>query len=167
VVGRLHLERYVEPYVYEIRAGAAIEVKPAMEDRLRDAWDSTRRLVRRIAPWVAIGIGIGALIHGYAPVELVAQIGGRENPLAVPLVVMLGVPLYANAAGMIPIVEALLGKGIPVGTVLAFMMAVTALSVPELLILRRVMRRQLIAVFVLVVASGILAVGYLFNVLFA
>jgi uncharacterized protein len=167
VVGRLHLERYVEPYVYEVRAGPAVEVRLSMEDRLRDAWDSTRRLVRRIAPWVAIGIGIGALIHGYAPVELVAQIGGRENPLAVPLVVMLGVPLYANAAGMIPIVEALLGKGIPVGTVLAFMMAVTALSVPELLILRRVMRRQLIAVFVLVVASGILAVGYLFNILFA
>jgi len=167
VVGRLHLERFVEPYVYEIRSGPAIEIQPTMEDRLRDAWDSTRRLVRRIAPWVAIGIGIGALIHGYAPTELVAQIGGRENPLAVPLVVMLGVPLYANAAGMIPIVEALLGKGIPIGTVLAFMMAVTALSVPELLILRRVMRRQLIAVFVLVVASGILAVGYLFNVLFA
>jgi len=166
VVGRLHLERFVEPYVYEIRSGPAIEIQPTMEDRLRDAWDSTRRLVRRIAPWVAIGIGIGALIHGYAPTELVAQIGGRENPLAVPLVVMLGVPLYANAAGMIPIVEALLGKGIPIGTVLAFMMAVTALSVPELLILRRVMRRQLIAVFVLVVASGILAVGYLFNVLF-
>jgi len=167
IVGRLRLERYVEPYVYEIHSGTAIEIKPPMEQRLRDAWDSTRRLVRRIAPWVTIGIGIGALIHGYAPTELVAQIGGRENPLAVPLVVMLGVPLYANAAGMIPIVEALLGKGIPIGTVLAFMMAVTALSVPELLILRRVMRRQLIAVFVVVVASGILTVGYLFNVLFA
>jgi hypothetical protein len=163
VVGRLRMERYVEPYVYEVRSGPAIEIRPTMEDRLRDAWDSTRRLVRRIAPWVAIGIGIGALIHGYAPTELVAQIGGRENPLAVPLVVMLGVPLYANAAGMIPIVEALLGKGIPIGTVLAFMMAVTALSVPELLILRRVMRRELIATFVVIVASGIVVVGYLFN----
>jgi hypothetical protein len=167
VVGRLRLERYVEPYVYAIRTGTPIEVRLTMEQRVRDAWTSTRRIVRKVAPWVAIGIGIGALIHGYAPTELVASIGGRENPLAVPLVVMLGVPLYANAAGMIPIVEALLGKGIPVGTVLAFMMAVTALSIPELLILRRVMRRQLIAVFVVVVASGILVVGSLFNLLFA
>jgi len=167
VVGRLRLERYVEPYVYQIHTGAPIEMRLTMEQRLRDAWAATRQIVRRVAPWVAIGIGIGALIHGYAPTDLVVAIGGRDNPLAVPLVVMLGVPLYANAAGMIPIVEALLGKGIPVGTVLAFMMAVTALSIPELLILRRVMRRQLIAAFVVVVAAGILAVGTLFNVLFA
>lgn len=164
VVGRLHLERFVEPYVYEVHSGAAIEMRLTMEQRVRDAWVSTRQLVRRIAPWVVIGIALGALIHGYAPMDLVASIGGRDNPLAVPLVVMLGVPLYANAAGTIPIVEALLGKGLPVGTVLAFMMAVTALSVPELLILRRVMRRELIATFVLVVAGGIVAVGYLFNV---
>jgi uncharacterized membrane protein YraQ (UPF0718 family) len=101
------------------------------------------------------------------PTDLVEQVGGRSNPLAVPLVVMLGVPLYANAAGTIPIVEALLGKGLPIGTVLAFMMAVTALSIPELLILRRVLRRQLLAVFVVVVASGIVLVGYLFNLFFA
>ena len=165
VVGRLHLERFVEPYVYEVRSGAAIDLRLTLEQRVRDAWDSTRQLVRRIAPWVVIGIALGSLIHGYAPTDLVASIGGRENPLAVPLVVMLGVPLYANAAGTIPIVEALLGKGVPVGTVLAFMMAVTALSLPELLILRRVMKRQLIAAFVIVVASGILLVGYLFNLI--
>ena len=133
VIGHLRLERYVEPYVYQIRSGAAIEMRPTMEQRVRDAWDSTRALVRRIAPWVVIGIALGALIHGYAPMDLVASIGGRDNPLAVPLVVMLGVPLYANAAGTIPIVEALLGKGLPIGTVLAFMMAVTALSIPELI----------------------------------
>jgi uncharacterized membrane protein YraQ (UPF0718 family) len=167
VVGRLHLERFVEPYVYEIHAGQAIEMRLTMEQRVRDAWTSTVAIIRRVAPWVAIGIAIGSLIHGYAPMDLVASIGGRDDPLAVPLVVMLGVPLYANAAGTIPIVEALLGKGLPVGTVLAFMMAVTALSVPELLILRRVMRRELIAVFVVVVAGGILLVGYLFNLLFA
>ena len=119
--------------------------------------------MRRVAPWVVIGIALGALIHGFAPMDLVAQVGGRSNPLAVPLVIMLGVPLYANAAGILPIVEALLGKGLPIGTVLAFMMAVTALSIPELLILRRVMKRQLIATFVIVVASGIVVVGYLFN----
>jgi uncharacterized protein len=167
VIGRLRLERFVEPYVYEVHSGQAIEIRLTMEQRVRDAWTSTRDLVRRIAPWVVIGIALGALIHGYAPMDLVAQIGGRSNPLAVPLVVMLGVPLYANAAGTIPIVEALLGKGLPLGTVLAFMMAVTALSLPELLILRRVMRRELIATFVIVVAGGILAVGYLFNALVA
>ena len=167
VIGRLHLERFVEPYVYEVHTGQAIEIRLTMEQRVRDAWASTRALVLRIAPWVVIGIALGALIHGYAPMDLVAQIGGRSNPLAVPLVIMLGVPLYANAAGTIPIVEALLGKGLPLGTVLAFMMAVTALSLPELLILRRVMRRELIATFVIVVAGGILVVGYLFNVLVA
>jgi uncharacterized protein len=165
VIGRLNLERFVEPYVYQVRSGAAIELRPSMEQRVRDAWSSTRALVRRIAPWIVIGIGIGALIHGYAPMELVAQIGGPSNPLAVPLVVLLGVPLYSNAAGVIPIVEALLGKGLPLGTVLAFMMAVTALSLPELLILRRVMRRELVVVFVAVVAAGILSVGYLFNLI--
>jgi uncharacterized membrane protein YraQ (UPF0718 family) len=165
VVSRLQLERYVESYVYEVHASHAIEVRPTMEERVRDAWDATLRIVRRIAPWVVIGIALGSLIHGYMPTELVEQVGGRSNPLAVPLVVMLGVPLYSNAAGTIPIVEALLGKGIPIGTVLAFMMAVTALSIPELLILRRVMRRELIAVFVIVVATGILLVGYGFNVI--
>jgi uncharacterized membrane protein YraQ (UPF0718 family) len=165
VVSRLHLERFVEPYVYEIHAGSAIEIRPTMEQRIGDAWDATLRIVRRVAPWVVIGIALGSLIHGYMPADLVEQVGGRSNPLAVPLVVMLGVPLYANAAGTIPIVEALLGKGIPLGTVLAFMMAVTALSIPELLILRRVMRRQLIATFVIVVASGIVVVGYLFNLI--
>jgi len=165
IIGRLNLERFVEPYVYQVRSGAAIEMRPSMEQRVRDAWLSTRHLVRRIAPWIVIGIAIGALIHGYAPMELVAQIGGASNPFAVPLVVLLGVPLYSNAAGIIPIVEALLGKGLPLGTVLAFMMAVTALSLPELLILRRVMRRELIVVFVAVVASGILGVGYLFNLI--
>ncbi len=163
LIGRLGLERYVEPYVYEVHTGAAIEMRLTMEQRVRDAWISTRQIVRRVAPWVVIGIALGALIHGFAPMDLVAQVGGRSNPLAVPLVIMLGVPLYANAAGTIPIVEALLGKGLPIGTVLAFMMAVTALSIPELLILRRVMKRQLIATFVIVVASGIVVVGYLFN----
>jgi len=163
VVSRLHLERFVEPYVYEIHGGPAIELRPTMEQRVRDAWGATQLIVRRVAPWVVIGIALGSLIHGYMPTDIVEQVGGRSNPLAVPLVVMLGVPLYANAAGTIPIVEALLGKGLPLGTVLAFMMAVTALSIPELLILRRVMRRELIATFVIVVAGGILLVGYLFN----
>ena len=116
---------------------------------------------------MVIGIGIGAVIHGFVPTDLVVPIGGSGNPLAVPALVLLGVPLYANAAGTIPIVEALLGKGLPMGSALAFMMAITALSLPEMVILRRVMKPQLIAAFVAVVAVGILVVGYLFNALSA
>jgi hypothetical protein len=112
-----------------------------------------------------IGIGIGALIHGYAPTDLVAAIGGRSNPFAVPIVVLIAIPLYSNAAGTIPIVQALLGKGMPLGTTLAFMMAITAISLPEFIILRRVIRWPLIAVFATTVTIGILCIGYLFNFL--
>jgi hypothetical protein len=120
-----------------------------------------------LLPYLLIGIGLGALIHGYAPTDVVAAIGGRGNPLAVPLVVLLAVPMYSNAAGTIPIVQALLGKGMPLGTTLAFMMAVTAISLPEFVILRKVMKPQLLAVFIGVVATGVIGVGYLFNFLVA
>lgn len=164
VLGRLGLERYVEDDVWNLQiGGTSLEVRPTVEERIRDAWRSTRDIVRRVVPYMVIGIGIGALIHGFVPTDLVVAIGGRDNPVAVPALVALGVPLYSNAAGTIPIVEALLGKGLPVGSALAFMMAVTALSVPELVILRRVMKPRLIAVFVAVVTTGILLVGYGFN----
>ena len=110
-----------------------------------------------------VGIGLGALIHGYVPTDLVASIGGRSNLLAVPIVVLLAVPMYSNAAGTIPIVQALLGKGLPLGTTLAFMMAVTAISLPEFVILRRVIKPPLLAIFAGVVTTGILAIGFLFN----
>jgi hypothetical protein len=168
VIGRLHLERYVEDYVWQIKAaGSVAEARLTLEDRVRDAWGSTIDIVRRVLPYVIVGIGIGALIHGFVPTDLVVSVGGRDNPLAVPALVALGVPLYSNAAGTIPIVEALLGKGLPVGSALAFMMAITALSIPELVILRRVMKPRLIAIFVAVVATGILLVGYGFNLLIA
>lgn len=166
VIGRLGLERYVEDYVWKVRAGASIgEVRPTLEERVDDAWRSTVDIVRRVFPFVVAGIGVGALIHGFVPTELVVSVGGRDNPLAVPALVALGVPLYSNAAGTIPIVEALLGKGLPLGSALAFMMAVTALSIPELVILRRVMKPRLIATFVAIVAAGILLVGYGFNMI--
>jgi uncharacterized membrane protein YraQ (UPF0718 family) len=167
VIGRLRLERYVEDYVWGLQgtAGPAVEIKLTPEQRLGDAWRYTKDLVRKITPYLLIGIGIGALIHGYAPTELVASIGGRGNPVAVPLVVLIAIPLYSNAAGTIPIVQALLGKGMPLGTTLAFMMSITAISLPEFIILRRVIRPQLLAVFAAVVTIGILFVGYLFNVL--
>jgi hypothetical protein len=167
VIGRLHLERYVEAYVWELQGAAAepVLIQLSWSDRLTDAWAYTRSLVRKLLPYLLIGIGLGALIHGYAPTDLVAAIGGRGNPLAVPLVVLMAVPMYSNAAGTIPIVQALLGKGMPLGTTLAFMMAVTAISLPEFVILRRVMKPQLLAIFIGVVASGVIATGYLFNFL--
>jgi uncharacterized membrane protein YraQ (UPF0718 family) len=164
LIGRLGLERYVEDYVWKVRAGSVVvDFKPTMDDRIRDAWRSTRDIVGRVWPYVIVGIGIGAVIHGFVPTELVVQIGGPGNPLAVPALVALGVPLYSNAAGTIPIIEALLGKGLPVGSALAFMMAITALSLPEIVILRKVMKPRLLATFVGIVAGGIIVVGYLFN----
>lgn len=169
VIGRLRLERYVEDYVWELQGtGArAIEIRLTWAERLSDAWRYTRDLVRKIAPYLLVGIGIGAVIHGYVPTELVAAIGGRSDPFAVPLVVLIAIPLYSNAAGTIPIVQALLGKGMPLGTTLAFMMAITAISLPEFVILRRVIKPQLLAVFAVTVTLGILAIGYLFNALIA
>ncbi len=166
VIGRLGLERYVADYVWKLQAPAAqpmISIHLTWSDRLSDAWMYTRDLVRKLLPYLVAGIGLGALIHGYAPTDLVAAIGGRSNPFAVPIVVVLAVPMYSNAAGTIPIVQALLGKGMPLGTTLAFMMAVTAISLPEFVILRRVMKLPLLAVFIGVVATGIVTIGYLFN----
>ena len=167
VIGKLHMERYVEDYVWALQgtAGASIEMKLTWEDRVRDAWMYTKDLVRRILPYILVGIGIGAFIHGFVPTELVVAIGGPGNPLAVPLVVLIAIPLYSNAAGTIPIVQALLGKGMAVGTTLAFMMAMTAISVPEFIILKKVIKTPLIAVFATIVTSGILIIGYLFNFL--
>ena len=167
VIGRLHMERYVEDYVWALQGtgGASFEVKLSYEERVRDAWAYTKDLVRRILPYIMIGIGIGAFIHGFVPTDLVVAIGGPGNPLAVPLVVLIAIPLYSNAAGTIPIVQALLGKGMAVGTTLAFMMAMTAISLPEFIILKKVIKTPLIAVFATIVTIGILIIGYLFNFL--
>ena len=164
VIGRMNMERYVEDYVWNVRAGSvAVGFKPTMSDRVRDAWRSTVDIVGRVWPYVVAGIAVGALIHGFVPTELVVAIGGEDNPLAVPALVALGVPLYSNAAGTIPIVDALVGKGLPIGSALAFMMAVTALSFPEMVILRKVLKPRLLATFVGIVAAGIIVIGYLFN----
>ncbi len=169
ILGRLPLERWIEPWVLEARdAGAPIDgivVRPTTEERLREAWDATRALVRKVWPWVVVGIGVGAFIHGFVPTDVIVDIGGADNPFAVPIVVALAVPLYAGAAGVIPIVETLLDKGLPLGTVLAFMMATVAISLPEFVILRRVARVPLLLIFLAVVVVGILTVGFLFNAL--
>ena len=169
VIGRLKLESWLEPWVLKIQAGQA-DLPDAMvtwPDRIRAGLEAVREIVGRVWYWIVAGIAAGALIHGYVPEDLLAAIMGRDAWWSVPAAVLVGIPMYSNAAGIIPVVEALLGKGAALGTVLAFMMSVIALSLPEMIILRKVLTIRLIAVFVAVVGSGILAVGFLFNLLFA
>ena len=163
VIGRLHLENQVEEYVYQIKVGETDAAHLVFADRLRDGVAYTKDILRRVFPWVIGGIAVGAWIHGYAPTGLVVQYAGPGNPLAVPLAVLIAIPLYSNAAGTIPIVQALLAKGMPMGTTLAFMMAITAISTPEMIILRRVIKWKLIAVFIAIVTLAIIAMGYVFN----
>ncbi|MCJ2165102.1 MULTISPECIES: permease [unclassified Pseudodesulfovibrio] len=164
VMGRLGLEEHVEDWVREIRAGeAASEESMTWAKRLDYALDSVKDIVGRVWKFVVLGIAVGAAIHGYVPEGQLAGIMGSEAWWSVPLSVILGIPMYTNAAGVIPVVEALLGKGAALGTVLAFMMSVIALSFPEMVILRKVLKPRLIAVFIAVVGCGILIVGYLFN----
>jgi hypothetical protein len=136
-------------------------------DRIKAGIEAVRDIVGRVWIWIIVGIAAGAFIHGYVPNELLASIMGKGAWWSVPAVVLIGIPMYSNAAGIIPVVEALLSKGVALGTVLAFMMSVIALSFPEMIILRKVLTAKLLAVFVGVVAVGIVAVGYLFNALFS
>jgi len=163
VIGRLHMEDQVEEYVYQIKVGDSVVSDMTFERRVSDGIAYTKDIIRRVFPWVLGGIAVGALIHGYAPTDLVARYAGRGNLLAVPLVVLIAIPLYSNAAGTIPIVQALMEKGLPLGTTLAFMMAITAISAPEMIILRRVIKPKLIAVFIAVVTAAIITIGYVFN----
>lgn len=164
VLGRLKLENHVEDWVREIRAGEAAEDTPmTWAGRFAYALESVKDIVGRVWKFVVLGIAAGAAIHGYVPEGQLAAIMGNDTWWSVPLSVLLGIPMYTNAAGVIPVVEALLGKGAALGTVLAFMMSVIALSFPEMVILRKVLKPRLIAIFIAVVGTGILAVGYLFN----
>lgn len=151
--------------MWRIKAGggAVAAASPTWSERFALAWRSTRDIVGKVWLFVVIGIAVGAGIHGYVPEDALAGVLGRGAWWSVPVAVALGVPLYSGAAGMIPVVQALIAKGAALGTALAFMMAVVALSLPELIILRRVLKPQLIAVFVGVVAVGIIGIGYLFN----
>ena len=165
ILGRMKLERFVEPWVYEsMKANAAYESEHlGFTGRVEKGLESVREVVGKVWPWVLAGIAVGAGIHGYAPEGVLAGFMGKSAWWSVPAAVVIGVPMYSNAAGIIPVVEALLGKGAALGTVLAFMMAVIGLSLPEIIILRKVLRPRLIATFVGIVASGILVVGWLFN----
>ncbi|TGU70513.1 permease [Geomonas terrae] len=163
IIGKLKMERYVQDYVWQMQVGQADLVIPDFRGKLDYAREYTLGLLKKIWPYVIVGIGLGAFIHGYVPADFLARWAGRDNPFAVPVAVALGVPLYSNAAGVIPIVHALMEKGMAMGTVLAFMMAVTALSLPEAVILSNVLKRPLLATFFGIVAVAITIVGYLFN----
>ena len=168
VIGRLKLERYVEDFVWQIKSeGKTLQgYKPTWTERFESAWGSTKDIIGKVWLYVIVGIAVGAGIHGYVPESALAGILGKNAWWSVPAGVLLGVPLYSNAAGIIPIVSALMEKGAALGTVLAFMMSVVGLSLPETIILRRVLKPQLIAIFVGVVALAIIFTGYLFNLVF-
>ena len=166
IIGRLHMEKHVADWVYEMKPGeAGPEMEPDWPARFRLGLDAVKDIVGRVWFYVLLGIGVGAGIHGYVPENFMAAIMSKGAWWSVPLAVLIGVPMYSNAAGIIPIVQALLGKGAALGTVLAFMMSVIALSLPEAILLRKVLKSRLIAAFFGVVALGILLVGYLFNLL--
>ncbi len=165
IIGRLNMERYVADYVWEIRMGEAEVPTMTWRERFQYAKGYVKEILSKIWIYVLGGIAVGALVHGYVPQDFLLKYAGPNNPLAVPIAVILGVPLYSNAAGVIPIVQALMAKGLPLGTTLAFMMAVTALSFPEMVILSQVLKRELIMTFVGIVSMSIIIVGYIFNFL--
>ncbi len=166
VIGRLRMEKHVEEWVYQQRVGLSPDEEAmSWAARLRTGWQAVGDIVGRVWPYVVAGIAVGAGIHGYVPEGFLASIMGKGAWWAVPVAVILGVPMYSNAAGIIPIVQALLEKGAALGTVLAFMMSVIGLSLPEAVILRKVLKMRLLIVFFGVVAFGIVVVGYLFNLL--
>ncbi len=167
IIGRLKLEHHIEDWVTQANAVPVSiqEEKMTWNDRFIYGWDAVKEIIGRVWIYVIIGIAVGAGIHGFVPEGVMASIMGKGSWWSVPLSVLIGIPMYSNAAGVIPVVEALLGKGAALGSVLAFMMSVIALSLPEMVILRKVLKPKLIAIFVGVVACGILFVGYLFNLI--
>ncbi len=167
LIGHLKLERYVEDFVYKMKVGkqSTEDEKLTMKERAGYAFESVKDIVGRVWLYVIIGVAIGGIFHGYAPEGILEKYAGKDNLLAVPIAVLIGVPLYSNVMAMIPIVESLIGKGLPVGTALAFLMSVTAVSLPEMIILRKVLKKELIAIFVSIVAVSIIFTGYLFNIL--
>jgi len=165
IIGKLKLEHLVEDYIYQIKMGESAQIVPTWKERLSYARAYTKDILRRVWLFVLIGIGIGAWIHSYVPMDLVVKYAGPGNPFAVIVAVLIGIPLYSNAAGTIPIVQALVEKGLPMGTALAFMMSIVAISTPELIILRKVIKPKLIAIFAGVVAVSIIIIGYLFNMI--
>jgi len=166
VIGRLKMEKYilmdVKPMEGEL---SEVRIQLTMRQRAQEAYTYTKDIFKSIYLYVLIGVGVGAFIHGYIPADFIADYAGAENPFAVLVAVIMGIPMYSNAAGVMPLVEVLTGKGMLLGTALSFMMAVTALSLPEAMILKKILHIKLIATFFGIVGLGIIAIGYLFNFL--
>jgi uncharacterized protein len=168
VLGRMHLERWVEPFVFETRLGGEVIDSTAdltFSQRIQMGAEEVGIVLRKIWPYLLVGIGVGAVIHGWVPEDFFTEYAGAGATFGVLVAVLIGIPLYSNVAGVLPLVGALYEKGLPMGTLLAFMMAVVALSLPEMILLRRVLKPQLIGIYLAVVATSIVAVGYLFNAL--
>ena len=163
ILGKMKLEKWVEGFVYKIKIAQTDEKKLTFGDRIEYAKKYTIDIVKSVWIYIVIGVGLGALMHGYAPSDLLAKYAGADNFFAVPIATLVGIPLYSNAAGTIPIVSVLIDKGMAIGTALAFMMAVTALSLPEFIILRKVLKVKLIIAYAAIVGVGIIFTGYLFN----
>jgi len=163
IIGRLHLEGEVEEFVWKCKMYEQADKVMTGKERLIFARNESRDITLKVLPYILIGIAIGAVIHGYAPADFLVNIAGRDNPLAVPIAVLIGIPLYSNAAGMIPIMEVLTAKGMAMGTALAFMMAVIGLSLPEMIILRKVIKIKLLVVFAGILFVAFTLTGYLFN----
>lgn len=164
VIGKMNMEKEILMDVKPIEVNLYAEmVKLSFRDRAKEAWNFTYDIFKKIYLYVVLGVGVGAWIHGYIPTDFVAQYTGEGNPFAVIIAVIMGIPMYSNAAGVMPLVEVLTSKGMLLGTALSFMMAVTALSLPEALILKKIISLKLIGMFFAIVGSGIIAIGYLFN----
>src|ERR1035437_5618618 len=168
IIGKLKLEHQVESWVYNIKAGISDnpDEKITNDQRIQSGYAAIKEIVGKVWIYIVIGIAVGAAVHGYVPEKFMAQLMGQSTWYSVPLSILIGVPLYSNAAGIIPIVSVLIEKGVPLGTALAFMMSVIGLSLPEMIILKKVLKLPLILTFVGVVSTGILIVGYLFNFIF-
>jgi len=164
LIGKMKMERYilmdVKPMEGELDA---VYINLTFQQRIKEAWDYTKDIFKKIYLYVLVGVGIGAFIHGYIPSDFIAKYTGADNIFAVPLAVLMGIPMYSNAAGVMPLVEVLTAKGMLLGTALSFMMAVTALSLPEAMILKRILDVRLIAIFFTIVGFGIVCIGYIFN----
>jgi uncharacterized membrane protein YraQ (UPF0718 family) len=165
LIGKLGLEKYVAEWVYKVKANHEneLDVKLSFYERIKAGYESVTEIVGKIWIYIIIGIAVGAGAHGYVPEDFLGSLLGKENWYGVPLAILMGIPMYSNAAGIIPIVSVLIEKGVSLGTALAFMMSVIALSLPEIIILKKVLKWQLITIFVGIVAVGIVIVGFIFN----
>jgi len=167
VLGHMRLERYIEPMILEAAAVAPLaggdELQPTWSQRIELGVEEVKAIVGRVWPYLLVGIALGAAIHGWLPTDFFTRVAGPGNPLAVPVAVILGLPFYSNAAGTLPLIEALHAKGMAMGTSLALMMSIVALSLPEMILLRRVLKPRLLAIYAGIVATGIVAIGFLFN----